>query len=335
MSRIIHSLLASSLLLASQQSVADLAEPGFDFVLNINAGGGQSQSQSNTDKDNAITKDLNNSGKKQSAATAFALGRLSYTLSNKQTQFFFGNSEDDVVLGDFKAELGISQEFDNGTVVTLAYVPLLAESEAWKDPYLTNVKRQKTDVSAQGVRVRFDNILNIYGNPINIQYTWAEADYEHDQSGQQTSLGLSKSQQDQLKRDGDYHQAMIEYSHALSQQFTLQPAVTLTRGALEGEAMAFDKAELQLSLITMLSERSQLATSVFYGASQFDQSHPIFNQKREDKEIGAFVFYSYSAPFNWENAAFTAMTGYSKKDSNINFYDEQNIAASIGMVYNF
>ncbi|MCE2594469.1 DUF2860 domain-containing protein [Motilimonas cestriensis] len=332
MSRIIHSLLASSLLLASQQSVADLAEPGVDFVLNINGGGGQAQSQSNTDKDNAITKDLNNAGKKQTAASAFVLGRLSYTLMNKKTQFFLGNSEDSVVVGDFKAELGISQEFDNGTIVTLAYIPMLAKSEAWKDPFITNVKRTTTDVESQGARVRFENL---FSQPLTFEYTWAEANFEHEHSGQHNSLNLSSQQQALLKRDADYHQVYLDYTYALNEQFAIQPSVTFTRGESDGKAMAFDQGEFQASFISQLSPQSQLVSSLSYSQASYDKSHPIFNKIREDKSLGAFLFYSYAQPFNWDNTTFTAMAFYGQQDSNINFYDEDGAGASVGVVYSF
>jgi len=313
--------------------MADLAtEPGFDFVLNINAGIGQAQSQSNTDKGNAVTYDLNNAGNEQSGVAAFALGRLSYTLSNKKTQLFFGNSEDNVVTGDFKAELGISQEFDNGTIATLAYVPLLAKSEAWQDPFATKIKRSTTDVDSQGARVRFENL---FSQPLTIEYTWAEADFEQDFSGQQAHLGLSSAQQALLKRDADYHQAHVEYAYALNDIFTIQPSFTYTLGDSQGQAMAFEQGELKATLISQLSERSQLATSLSFGQASYDHSHPVFNKVRADDSWETFLFYSYDRPFDWDNTTFTAMAFYGQKDSNINFYDEQGSGVSIGAAYRF
>ena len=333
MSKVIYSLLTTSLLLAPPPSMADLAEEsGFGFVLNINAGMGQEQSQSNTDKENAITQNLHTAGNKQDTIGGFALGRLSYTLSNKKTQFFFGNSEDNVVVGDFKAELGISQEFNDGTIATLAYVPLLAKSEAWQDPFVTKTKRSTTDVESHGTRVRFENL---FSQPLTLEYTWAEADFEQDLSGQHPSLALSSAQQALLKRDADYHQMQVEYAYPINDIFAIQPSFTYTLGDSQGKAMAFEQGELQVTLISQLSERSNLAASVSLGQSSYDHSHPIFNQVREDEHFATFLFYSYDRPFNWDNTTFTAMAFYGQKDSNINFYDEQSSGVSIGAAYSF
>lgn len=326
-------LAVSTMSLAPVTAYADLAEePGFDFILNLNMGVGEVTSQQNTSKDNAINSSLNSNGKSETGVNLFALGRLSYTLSNKKTQFFLGNSEDDVVLGDFKAELGVSQEFDDGTVFTLAYIPLLAESEAWQDPFLVNQKRQKTDVKSQGLRIRFDNLFSL---PLKLQYSWAEAEYDKERSGYSDKLNLSAAQQALLVRDSHYHQAYIEYAFELAEGFIIQPGLTYTLGDAKGKAMRYNNVELQLPLLTMISEKSHLATSVFAGQANYDERHPVFDKVRKDTSLGVFAFYSYSEPFDWKNATITAMATYSEKDSNINFYDEQGVGASIGMAYAF
>ncbi|MFO6423588.1 DUF2860 family protein [Motilimonas sp. KMU-193] len=326
-------LTASTLTLAPTLAFADLAkEPGFDFVLNLNIGAGEVSSQLNTDKKNAITKDLNNNGHSLSGIDAFVLGRLSYTLSNKKTQFYLGNSEDDVVLGDFKVELGVSQEFDNGTVFSLAYVPLLSVSDAWQDPFLVNQKRRKTDVKSQGLRMSFENLFSL---PLKVRYSWAEAEYDKERSGYSDPLNLTPEQQALLVRDSHYHQAYVEYAFEISEGIVIQPGLTYTLGDAKGKAMRYDNVELQLPLLTLISERSYLATSVLVGQANYDERHPVFNKVRKDNEFGVFAFYSYSEPFDWENTTFTAMATYSEKDSNINFYDEEGVAASIGMAYAF
>lgn len=322
-----------ALLLAPTGAYADLAqEPGFDFILNLNVGVGEVTSQQNTSKDNARTASLQSNGKRESGLSAFVLGRLSYTLSNNKTQFFFGNSEDDVVLGDFKAELGVSQEFDDGTVFTLAYIPLLAKTQAWRDPFLVNQKRRKTDVTSQGLRMRFDNLFDL---PLKLQYTWAQAKYDNERSGHNKQLDLSREQQALLVRDSHLHQAYIEYAFELSEGLVIQPGLTYTLGDAKGKAMKYDYIEMQLPLLTLINERSHLTTSVFAGQANYDARHPVFDKVRKDNSLGVFAFYSYHAPFDWQNTTFTAMATYNEVDSNINFYDEQGMAASIGLAYAF
>jgi len=331
MSPITYSALATTLLLSTSNCFADLAEePGFEFILNVNSGAATGNSQANTDKENEITKDLNNSGKDMGSITLFVLGRLSYTFDNNKTQLFLGNSEEDVVLGDFKAELGVSHEFSNGTVLTAAYIPFLFTSEAWHDPFLTNQKRTTTDVESQGARLRFDNL---FSTPLSAEYTWAESSLENELSGQQQNL--TTQQQLLLQRDVKFHQLSVEYTQSLTQRFAIQPSVTVTRGDSEGGAMAFDQGQIQTALVSQFTERSQLVTTVYAGSAIFDESHPIFNKTREDKQYGAFAFYSYAQPFNWKNSTFTAMFAYGQNNSNIDFYDGEVIAATVGMAYKF
>ncbi len=99
--------------------------------------------------------------------------------------------------------------------------------------------------------------------------------------------------------------------------------------------MAFDKGQIQAALVSKFTERSQLVTTAYIGRATFDESHPVFNMVREDNQYGLFAFYSYTQPFNWKNSTFTAMLAYGQNDSNINFYNEEVIAATVGMAYKF
>jgi hypothetical protein len=333
MSRVVRTVLAIGLILSSGNCFADLAEePGFELILNINVGVGKGSSQSNTDQSNEITQDLDNNGKEQTAAIVFPLARWSYTLSSKKTQLFLGNSEADVVLGDFKAELGLVHELASGTTFTLAYTPYLFASDAWQDPFLTKQKRETTDVDSQGARVRVENL---FLPSFTAEYTWGESDYENERSGQQQSLLLTPEQTALLQRDITYHQAYLQYTYAISEYFSIQPGLTVTRGDSEGEAMSFDHVKFQLAFVNQFSERSQLVSSVYFGQTNYDASHPIFNRVQDDKNYGASAFYSYARPFDWENTTFIAMANYSQNNSNINFYDEDFVATSIGLAYRF
>jgi hypothetical protein len=333
MSPVVRTVLATSLILSSASCFADLAEEsGFDFTLNANFGVGKGSSQSNTDKSNKITEDLDNNGKEQTDAIAFPLARLSYTLSSKKTQLFLGNSEADVVLADFKAELGLVHELASGTTFTLAYTPYLFESEAWQDPFLTKQKRHTTDVDSQAIRVRVENI---FSQPFTVEYTWGESSYENERSGQQQSLLLTPEQKALLQRDINYHQAYLEYTYAMSEHFAIQPRLTVTRGDSEGGAMSFDKVNFQLAFVNQLSERSQLVSNIYIGQANYDESNPVFNKVQDDTSYGASVFYSYERPFDWKNTTFIAMAIYNQNDSNIKFYEEDFVATSIGLAYQF
>jgi hypothetical protein len=114
-----------------------VAEPlsntaGWEFTLNLNAGYTHSQSQLNTDDDNKITNDLSNSGQSTSSAIVFPLGRVQYTLADLNTQFFLGNSRDQVSTAQFQYEIGATHQFTDNSKLTLAIFPKLSLfNETW------------------------------------------------------------------------------------------------------------------------------------------------------------------------------------------------------------
>ncbi|MFT5420497.1 MAG: hypothetical protein ACI9D5_001247 [Candidatus Endobugula sp.] len=333
MLRNVHKVLAISLILSSATGFADVAqESGFDFSLSIHSDVDSGSSQSNTDKSNEITKDLDNNGREKTEASVFLLARWSYTLPNKKTQFFLGDSEADVVLGDINTELGLTHEIANGTTFTVAYTPDLFTSKAWEDPFLTNQKLDTTEVDSHGARIRVENF---FSQPLTAEYLWGESDYKNEHSGQQASLSLSPEQQSLLQRDITYHQAYVEYTYATSATFAVQPALTFTQGDGKGDAMTFDKVDFQLAFLSQFTERSQLVTSINIGQSDYETSNPVFDKTQKDTHWGVTAFYSYTRPFNWKKTTFIAIAEYEKNDSNIHFYDEDSLAASIGLAYQF
>lgn len=305
-------------------------EAGWQFTVNVNAGFIQSQSQMSTDSDNKVTKDLNNKGKQVDSAIVFPLARLDYTFADLKTQLFVGNSLDNVSQGQFQLELGGKHQLASGSTVTLAWIPLIPSfQKTWQDPYLQNQPRQKTDQDTQGLRFAWENIA---GSLFSVKYAYAKNDLDHELSGQ--SLALSDAQLRSLDRNSDYHRGSLEMLLPLGNGLFFEPALTYTRGDAKGDAMSYDEYGTRLSLVKM-SGKHRIAGNLFYSYAEHDETNPVFNRKQKDDNWGAFAFYSYKAPFNWQNASFTLFGAWTDTRSNIRFYESDMFSVAAGMAYTF
>lgn len=326
------SLTTCSLLLSQAAPVVGrpLAQkPGFGADLAITTAVIQQTSQFNADDDNEITPDLNNSGQKVSDATFFPLARLDFTLQDLQTQFFLGNSRDNVGKGQFQIELGVTHQYADKTEITLAYFPKLPFlGETWKDPYLTNQAREKTDENAQGGRLALNNIS---GTPVSAEYAFAFNRIE-DEYGGASLPGLSQAEMDSLHRDAHYQRLSMDYTLPISAEIILKPGVFYTKSDAKGETNSFDEYALRLQAIYR-SGRHLVTGTALYANSVTDATNPIFDSRQHDNRYSLFALYNYLQPFGWKNWSIIGLGFISQTGSNISFYEKESAGLSLGVGY--
>lgn len=303
--------------------------PGWGGTISANGFVIHQRSQFNTDDDNAITKDLNNRGQAVTQYQAIPLGRLHYTTASGSTQFFIGQSKDQVIEGQLQAEAGITQRLGRFGTLTVAYFPKLpGVSETWRDPFLTNAERDATDVSTHGGRIAFSPAF------IPLTFRYAYVDYQLDDEDSGNSLLISSSERKALVRDSDYHQAAIEFPIPLSRQITLLPRLNYTFRQAEGNANDFNAWGYQLGL-NMDFGRHSLNTVLRYSDQDYQNHHPVFGQERDATQWSASLLYLYHAPFGWQNAYLNLLSSAEQTDSDIRFYQSQGYYLSAGIGYRF
>ncbi|MFD2228620.1 DUF2860 family protein [Alkalimarinus sediminis] len=323
--------LASSLILmAGHTNSRPLAEkPGWGADLALTAGYNQKQSQFNVDDDNSITQDLNNSGKKTSGLMTFPLARLDYTLESLKTQFFVGNSRENVGKGEFQIEFGGSHQFNDNSTLTLAYFPELPFiGETWKDPYLTGKVREKTEETAQGGRIELKNVA---GSLLDVQYAFADSEIDSELSG--TNLAyLSDLDRSKLHRDAFYQRISVDHLFPLSANFMLKPGVFYTRANAKGDANSSDEYAIRLQMI-FRENRHLLTGSATFGHLKADVENPVFDKKEKTDRASLFALYKYQKPFNLENWSLLAIGFLGETDSNIDFYSRSGLGIGVGAAY--
>lgn len=319
-------------LLASIVSTSALANPGKGwtpgFGGDISFLAGYTETTSQFNPDNEVTPDLDSNGQSQGEAIFSPLGTISYTFEQADKQVYFGTSRSDVALGRFHVELGYRQRIPDNGQISISYVPGLLSSDTWEDPFAINEPRQETDSTIKGIRLQYDRIL---GSNFSAELSGGKQEIDSEKSGQKH---FSPEEQALLVREGDILFTQLSYLKPINRSQILRGAVSYTRVAADGNAMANDTYGAEIGVIQMLSS-SSLALTLSYDRAEFDETNPVFNQRQKDHRWGVFLAYEYREPFGWEDWGLISLAGYNESNSNIAFYDEDALLISAGINYQF
>jgi hypothetical protein len=72
-----------------------------------------------------------------------------------------------------------------------------------------------------------------------------------------------------------------------------------------------------------------------YTFTEFDEVDPVFGLTRDEDKISVNLMVQYAAPFGFENYAIQTMLGFSRSDSNIEYYNTESITAGVFLNYSF
>lgn len=326
--------LTVSLVAATIVSTTALAKPvdwtpGFGGDVSLMVGFSKSDSQFNSD--NHTTSNLNNNGDNQNKMFVAPIGSLSYTFKDSYNQLYFGTNRSDIALGRFHVEAGYRQKFTDNSMLTLSYIPGLLSQKTWQDPYLQDIKRAKTDTNINALNIKLDNIR---GSRFSGQVAYGKFSIDHERSGSNPSLSLTTNQQATLNRNANILYTEASYTQPFSRSLILRTAINFTNINADGHAMRNNMYGVAATIIQLLPQ-SSFAFTLNYKRALFDLANPVFNKKQQDNKFGAFLAYEYNQPFNWKNWGAVSLIGYNSTQSNINFYDSNDILVSAGLNYKF
>ena len=328
-------LFASSLLgLGSVAIAKPLAKsPGFSGTIGINAGGSDTQSQFNIDDDNEQTQNVNNAGEEITTAVLFPFFRLAYTTDDLQTQYFLGQSPENILNSAIQYELGVTHKFDKRQSITFAYIPHVPFlKETWSDPFLTNAPREQTDIDSSAMRVAYKFA------PVQVEYAYASYSLEDEQSGSQNAVchnvACTAEQQALLKRDSDYHRLSLESTLPVWLGTYAKVHVFYGKQTADGKSQSFDEFHYSLSIMTKY-ERHFISVQAAFSDREYDAENPIFGQVQEDDVARYSFLYSYTEPFDIKGSNLNIIYQNKETDANIEFYDSSTNFVSVGMSYSF
>ncbi|WCE32489.1 surface lipoprotein assembly modifier [Vibrio sp. SCSIO 43137] len=307
-------------LLLSGTATAETSKKGISGEIGFIAGYSRNTSNFNLDNETK-SGSLNSKGKTEGEAVFGPLGQVRYNMGDKE--IFLGTSQEDIVKGIFAVELGYKQEISRNGSLSFSYLPTVVEGETWRDPYVVNSKREKTDISGNAYRLKYE-FLSLTADVIYYDY-----DIDKEESG--TSQNVNRSL---LKRSGDGYIAHVGVGLPITSSTIIEPALYYRKNSADGKAMAYDQTGVGITFIQMFGDNT-LAIDTRYSKSEHKAVNPVFNKKQKDSDTSITISFEKSQFMGWSAVNLNAALSYSKSDSNIAFYDESEIAAFTGMNYQF
>jgi hypothetical protein len=258
-------------------------------------------------------------------------GELAYTFASTRTKLYVGNSLEDFIRFETATLAGVRQELPDKSIVELSYVFSAIYTEVWADPYVVGQDRTKTDRNSSGLRLGYDKIL---GSDFEIKFTWRGIELDDERSGL-TQLGLPPDQAKLLDREGDSYEFEVIYPFRFKQgKHILAPALSYRRMELDGEAMANDHYQGQLTYAYVGNPLS-ISSNLLFAVADADKTNPIYLEKREDVIYGLSIAVFYRNFLDVQGLSLVGSAAGFRSDSNIDFYDTTIGLLGLSVLYRF
>jgi hypothetical protein len=242
------------------------------------------------------------------ATIGFHFDRIDLSIQNSPETFL---GDPGVILtkgaGDF-GSVSASVSYETATV--------------YQNPFLTGSERKTTDATVWELGVGWNRIMSV---PINLNYNLVSTDVAKDEAGKFDVA---------LKRDGFDHS--IELSGMLRPHLAvvILPRIGLTIRNRDGGAESGGRYDAGGNLLLFLGPLQSMS-GVGYGYVFFETEHPVFTDTRVDQELSLMQMLTYSGILGIQELSYFAMVRYSALDSNINFFDTEQLLFGSGIGYSF
>ena len=256
---------------------------------------------------------------------------LGYTFGNKKTRIALGNDLADFLQFDRATRLSVRHDFDNVGRMQLGLLnSALLQTEVWKDPYLLNEKRERTDYDSNGVRLTWDKIL---GSHFELKTTVKKLDVDKERSGE--DLGLSQAQRKLLDREGDVTRIELGYLMLAGEgKHLIRPSVTYIDRDLDGDAMAQDGYEIGVSW-AYSGDNFRWVNNIDYASMDGNKENPIFNEVNDSERILFASQMFFPGMFGLQEWVPNISFAWAESDSDVDFNDESVYVFSASMFRRF
>lgn len=265
---------------------------------------------------------LNSSAEKESSFLPIILPQATWDIGEKDGVSLFLDTEPPIdKAGSFVINLGTSISSPGGTIYQLSAFASPFE-KAWKNPYLTGVRREETDTSKYGAKFAINRIL---GSRFRVNFVYLNDAVDDDEIGELIP---------DMGRDGEVYALTGNYSYYPMESLEIRPQLSLRMGEYDGDSSSFKKYKASLKARYMHG-KFMVLPEIFYSYTDYDEVDQIFNTSRENDSYGISLAVNYMAPFGFKNYSIMALAGYSRGDSSINFYDSEAENFGLFLTYNF
>jgi len=335
--KIINSLIATIMVSSSLIALEPMAkESGFSGFAVL--GTGYIEYKSNEVAGNKLV-DLKNeritgygTPSKQSQSIPVITGTVKYTLEDKKTEFFLGNSLEDYLRMDSSLSLGVRHKFDDIGILGIRILASVSPTKVYEDPLSVGIKRNTTERTSAGLGIKWENIMD---SNFEVDIRARNIEFENDLNGLSlvgTTINIAEYKD--LERDGTMTSAELLYTVSLNEHHTLVPSIKFTSNDRDGAARDYTQSEVKLSYF-YFSQKWIVSTLIYAGESSYDKRNPVFDKKQDTDFLGAGVNVTYKQPFGWKHWGINAGFFASRGDSDIDFYDTRLTLATIAVAYHF
>ena len=257
---------------------------------------------------------------------------LEYTFAGTRTQLFLGTDLTDLIRFNSAQQFGVRQGIGKLGILQGGILFSSTPAKVWKDPYVVDKNRNETSRESKGARLVWDRI---FGSGLQLQYTYRDIDISSEKSGE--FLGLSSSQRNRLKRDGDRHVGEVLYLFRLGKRHRLAPAFIYTNDDRDGGAMKSDVYDFQLTY-GYFGDTFTFSGNAFIGWADYDDKNPIYRKTQDDDRYGIQGTLYDKNPWDWSLFGSNPMNffigaAFAETDSNIDFYDQEAFLTSAGVFF--
>ncbi|OBT22669.1 hypothetical protein A9266_11360 [Vibrio tasmaniensis] len=318
---------------ASMPAYSGLApSEGFSGNFSVLAGFYSDSSNLSTEQDSNQAS-LTMEGNSENQGLLGFLGTVQYTFGESLThQVYAGTTREDIATGTIAFEIGYRHQLSGGTILDVSVLPTLISGKAWADPYAVGVNRNETDVKGNVGRLQ---LTNIGGTAFRTDFAIGQSDVDDELSGTQDKLGLTDEEVALLDRERTYVYAKAGYPFILPNQAgVFVPSMVYFNSDAEGGALSFDSYGIELNYAKRIGRHGFVVT-LDASDRQYDEANPIYGKAREENEYGAFLAYEFGGLMGYEDWSFITLLGLRTIDSNIDFYNSEQVLASVGVDYKF
>jgi hypothetical protein len=241
-------------------------------------------------------------------------GEIGYGFENTGTMISAGGGMEDPWF------VSIGQKVGGWGMVSLS--GLYEEGEVWENPYLTGVDRDETDAESFGFGLGWDGVM---GTGLSVFATRTEVDVDRDRIGEIDP---------DLQRDGADTTIGIRYPWNLGAGGVLSGGIRYILIDRDGDANSGHGYAAELNHMLEWG-RFSFATGLELVAREFDETHPIFDEKREEAEFTISETISFAEPFGLKNSYLFGIAGYSETAADIDFFDSAAYILGAGVGYRF
>jgi hypothetical protein len=266
-------------------------------------------------------------------------GELAYTFGSTRTQIYIGNSFEDFIRFEAASLIGLRQELEDQSILAVSYIFSGIVTEVWEDPYVQGRNRSKTDRDVSGLRLGYDKIL---GSDFELEFTWRTIDLDDERSGltqlvpgEVPGVVLTAAEAGRLDREGDSYELEVLYPFRFQQgQHILAPSLAYTHFDLDGDAMANDRYQVQLTYF-YTGDMFDVAANALYAYADYDKTNPIYGKTREDDVYGGSLALFYKNLLDVEKLSLVGTVAGFKSDANIDFYETTVSLFTLSVLYRF